>query len=264
MTFGNVSSVAVDTDDRVLVFQRTTPAVIVFRTDGKFLEAWDLPGVLDAHGIAVGQDNRVYILNRDAHQLLVLRRDGQLEFVVDRVADPVVGAPFNHPADVSVAPDGEIYVADGYGNFRIHRFTADGKHLQSWGQPGRGPGGFRVPHGIWATDERVLVADRENGRVQIFSRDGDWLQEWDWFFRPTDVYLDSDGTAYVTDLVPSLSIVTGDGTLVARGRPANNMAHGVWGDSTGSLYIAEGSYAQVTKLERRHNAVHLRSPSVAR
>jgi DNA-binding beta-propeller fold protein YncE len=251
MRFGNVSSIAVDGEDRVYAYQRSSPPLLVFNADGEFLHSWQDTRLMDAHGIGVGPDGRVYAVDRDAHEVVVLTPNGVVDMVVGRRAHPSLSAPFNHPADVSVAPDGEIYVADGYGNFRVHRFRADGGYLESWGKPGRAAGEFRVPHGIWASHDRVFVADRENGRVQIFSRDGQWLDEWDFFFRPTDIYLDPSGTVYVTDLVPSLSIIQGDGSLVARGRPAQNIAHGIWGDSTGSLYIAEGSREQITKLVRR-------------
>ena len=105
---------------------------------------------------------------------------------------PSLQAPFNHPADVAVSPAGEIYVADGYGNSSVHRFSVEGEHLGSWGAPGAGRGEFTTPHGIWVdAQDRVLVADRENNRVQLFSPEGDYYGEWRDLYHPMDIYVDA-------------------------------------------------------------------------
>ena len=82
--------------------------------------------------------------------------------------------PFNWPTDAAIAPTGELFISDGYGNSRVHKYTGEGRLLFSWGVPGKSaPGEFHVPHGIWIhTDGRVFVADRENDRIQIFTPDG--------------------------------------------------------------------------------------------
>ena len=80
------------------------------------------------------------------------------------------GKPFNKPTDLARAPNGELYISDGYGNSSVHRFTADGTLIQSWGEPGTGPGQFNLPHGVWVDGDRVYVADRQNNRVQIFTQ----------------------------------------------------------------------------------------------
>lgn len=86
------------------------------------------------------------------------------------------GGPFNLPTDIDLTPAGEIFVTDGYGNARVHKFAADGTHLLFWGEPGTGPGEFNLPHAVWvARDGRVLVADRENDRVQVFDQNGKLL-----------------------------------------------------------------------------------------
>ena len=109
--------------------------------------------------------------------------------------------PFNTVTNVTLAPDGEIYAADGYGNARVHRFAADGRLLASWGEPGSGPGQFNLPHGI-AVDRggRVYVADRENSRIQIFSRDGALREIWDWVNRPCDLFIDAEERIHVAEL----------------------------------------------------------------
>ena len=79
------------------------------------------------------------------------------------------GGPFNHPTNLALGPGGEMYVADGYGNCRVHKFSPEGELLHSWGEPGEGPGQFNLPHGVGVDRSgRVAVADRENDRVQFF------------------------------------------------------------------------------------------------
>jgi peptidylglycine monooxygenase len=187
--------------------------------------------------------------------VLKVTPEGRVVLTLGHRGRPALQAPFNHPADVAVSPAGEIYVADGYGNSSVHRFSADGRHLSSWGTPGAGRAQFTTPHGIWVDPQnRVLVADRENNRVQLFSPEGDYYGEWRDLYHPMDIYVDALGTVYVTDQIPRISMYSPDGHLLARGRPVNVGAHGVWGDSHGNLYLAEVGLHQVTKLARRPRA----------
>jgi peptidylglycine monooxygenase len=250
--FGLISHVAVDSADRVYFYQRKDPPVLVFDRDGNFLSGWGDGRLRDAHGIYVGPDDHLYVCNRDEHEVLKLTPDGRIVLTLGQRGRPALQAPFNHPADVAVAPNGDIYVADGYGNSAVHRFSGDGKHLGSWGMPGDGRGQFTTPHGIWVdARERVLVADRENNRVQLFSPEGDFYGAWGDLYHPMDIYVDRAGTTYVTDQIPRITMYSPEGRMLARGRPSLYGGHGVWGDSRGNLYLAEVNVNQVTKLARR-------------
>ena len=253
-SLGLVSHVAVDSKDRVYFYQRKDPPILVFDRDGNFLTGWGDGRLRDAHGIYAGADDHLYVCNRDEHEVLKVTPEGKIVLTLGHRGRPALQAPFNHPADVAVAPNGEIYVADGYGNSAIHRFSAEGKHLESWGAPGAGRGQFTTPHGIWVDRrERVLVADRENNRVQLFSPEGDFYGEWTDLYHPMDIYVDNTGTVYVTDQIPRITMYSPDGRMLSRGRPVTMGAHGVWGDSHGNLYLAEVAVNQVTKLVRRAN-----------
>ena len=94
-----------------------------------------------------------------------------------------------------------MYVADGYGNARVHRFDPQGKLIGSWGEPGAGPGQFHVPHGIAiGRDGTVYVADRENCRVQLFDLAGRYLAEWPDIARPCQVCVDAEDRVFVAEL----------------------------------------------------------------
>ena len=252
MSLQGPSGVAVDSMDRVYVFQRQGPPVLVFDREGHFLQAWERrDGIpLEAHHIHVGPDDTVYLTDRDAHQILLYNTDGNLQSTLGNRHQAAMQAPFNHPADICVAPSGELYVADGYGNSSVHRFNAAGEYMGSFGSPGSGPGQFRVPHSVSASlDGRVYVADRENNRVQVFTAEGDFLAEWTDFKCPMGVHIDANQVVYVTDQVPRLSIFTLGGELLARGRTFEN-AHQVYTDSQGSVYGIDTANQRVQKLAK--------------
>lgn len=169
--------------------------------------------------------------------------------MLGRRHEPSFQAPFNHPTSAVVASDGDIYVADGYGNSVVHRFGADGRLKHTWGGRGTGPGEFTTPHAVWIDKRnRVLVGDRENNRVQIFDRDGNYLTEWHDFYHPMAIYGDDRGMIYVTDQIPRISMLNLDGGLIGRARGTLNGAHGMSGDAAGNFYLSELPPEKITKL----------------
>ena len=249
MTPGQISQLAVDSRGMVYVFQRGEPPVLIFAPSGALQGGLAEGRIADAHGIAIAPDDRLLLVDRDAHQILMLTTDGEILATLGERHGPRMGAPFNHPTDAAVAADGEIYVADGYGNSMVHRFSADGRHLQSFGRPGTGPGEFTTPHAIWVDrSNRVLVADRENDRIQLFDRDGRYLEQWGDFYHPMDIYEDRAGRIYVSDQIPRLSQLSPTGQLIGRCRPCYNTPHGIWGAPDGATFVAEMNPSQVVKL----------------
>lgn len=250
---GRISDVACDAAGRVHVLLRTdpaehpgTPAVVVLSPAGQRLAAWGKE-VLDGHLLTVHPDGRVFVVDRDAHEVIIFSPEGQRIGALGRRHAP--GEPFNAPCDVGFAPDGGIYVADGYGNSLVHRFAPDGRHLGAWGRPGRREGEFSTPHSVWVLpDGRVAVADRENNRVQLFDPMGRFLREVPDLHKPMAVHGAPDGGFLVTDQVPRLSLFDAAGRLVGRCRPVLNGAHGLWRDKNRVIYLAEQNPNRLTRL----------------
>ncbi len=251
-SFGFLSDLMVDGDGRVHVAQRSTDRpVLVFERDGKLAGSWGEGVLAEPHYINAGNDGAILVTDRDAHQVLRFDKDGKLLQALGRRHWPSLDAPFNHPTAAAEAADGEIYVADGYGNSSVHRFAANGTLLGTWGGPGDGPGAFTTPHAVAIDGKaRVLVADRENNRVQVFDRDGAFLEAWGDFYHPMQIWIDDRGLVFVTDQIPRISLLSADGKLIGRCRGAINGAHGLSGDAEGNLYLAELPPQEITKLER--------------
>lgn len=251
---GPVTDVTVDSRGHVYVLLRwdpiadaKSPRVIELAPDGRRLASWGGGLVDDAHMLAADTDDRLYIVDRDAHEIVVCRRDGERVGGLGTRHTPL--EPFNHPTDVAIAPSGDIYVSDGYAGHRVHRFRSNGTLVQSWGELGSEPGQFLTPHAIWVMrDGRVVVADRENNRLQVFSPDGAHLASWTGFFKPMDIWGDEYDNLYVTDQIPTLTQLAPDGHCIGRCRPVLNGAHGIWGDAQGRLYLAEINPSRITRL----------------
>jgi len=231
---------------------------MVLEQDGTFLTSWGEGILSSAHGMCIDQQGNLYLPVINSHVVLKYSPTGNLLLTLGtwnqpsatgwsgNYRDPVKQAagPFHRPSDVAIAPTGEIYISDGYGNARIHRFAADGTLRKSWGAPGKSaPSEFHVPHGVWVhTDGRVLVADRENNRIQIFSPEGEFLTQWRDLARPCDIYIDPDEVVYVPELDGLISLLTLDGQVLTRWTSptttgAGDGGHAVWVDSHGDIYI---------------------------
>ena len=250
--FGFISDVVVDVRGHVHVGHRGGSApVLVFDESGRFLRSWGEGRIADIHYMTVTPDGNILVADRDAHQILEFDPDGALCRSLGNRHAPSWQAPFNHPTAAFRSAGGEVFVSDGYGNFAAHRLSPDGALLRTWGGPGTGPGEFSTPHSIWALRaDRILVADRENNRVQVFDREGTWVDDWRGFYHPMKIYVDERDMVFVTDQVPSISQLNGEGELVGRCRGTINGAHGIWGDPAGNLYLAELPPEQVTRLTR--------------
>ena len=179
---GDATSVAVDSKDNVYVFNRGTEPIAVFDVDGNFLRGMGHGEFVRPHGIEIDRNDDLYLVDDNGHFVQKRTNEGQVVFTIGTKGEPCdwqSGGMFNRPTDVAIHPDtGELFVSDGYGNSRIHKFDPDGQHMMSWGQPGTDPGQFSLPHNISMVGlDKVVVADRENFRLQIFTTGGEFVEQ---------------------------------------------------------------------------------------
>lgn len=261
--------VAVDSQDRVYVMTRNQDSpVVVFDRDGTWLRSFGQDTFSErTHGISIGPDGFVYCADDGTHTVTKFTPEGELVMTIGTPGQPAKkwgGEPFNRPTHAAVSPaTGDIYVSDGYGNSRVHKFSPEGRLLTSWGEPGIDAGQFIRPHNVAVDAQgRVYVADRECHRVQIFDADGGFITMWSNIHRPDGMTIGPDGNIYIGELngipgvddAPGLghrvSVLSQDGKLLARfGDPEEGEApgqfiapHGIAVDSRGDIYVAEAPY----------------------
>jgi DNA-binding beta-propeller fold protein YncE len=267
--FGKIPSVATDSQDRLYVLQRSATPLLIFDPEGNYLNRWGAGIMTDPHGLTIVNDI-AYTTDRKDSVAVIFTLDGKPLQVIGRRGVhsdtgcekpgelvPRAAGPFNYPTELAPSPSGDLYVSDGYRNCRVHRFSRDGRLIQSWGEPGKTqPGQFHLSHSVLvAPDGKVYVGDRSNKRVQIFSPEGDFIGQWTGMNGPNHVALGRDGLFYIceqkSDGVPGyISIRDADGHVLARW--GTRHAHGLCVDSQGNIYTGSTSNCSVDKYLRIH------------
>jgi sugar lactone lactonase YvrE len=284
--WGSTSAVDIDRDGKsVWVAERcganscagkNDPPILKFDAAGKLVKAFGEGLLIFPHGIYVDKDDNVWVTDGQAangkgHQVFKFSPDGKVLMILGKAGVAGDGPDtFNQPDDVVVAPNGDIFVADGHtpekNNARIVKFTKDGKFIKQWGGHGSGPGQFEVPHALaFDSQGRLFVGDRANNRIQIFDQDGNFIAQWKQFGRPSGIFIDKNDVLYVTDSESTdrdgyghnpgykRGIRVGsakDGTVTAfipdplspdaTGKlPATSISEGVAADAMGNIYGAE-------------------------
>jgi peptidylamidoglycolate lyase len=193
--FSQVSAVGIDTSQNIFILQRTgrewldtlpdslissNTIFLLDKETGKVLSSWGANLFIMPHGLAVDEQNNVWVTDVALNQVFKFSHHGELLLTLGEAK--IAGndsTHFNRPTDVAIANDGSFYVSDGYRNSRIIKFSKEGKFLFAWGIRGTGRGEFNIPHGLSLDSHgNVLVADRENNRIQVFDMDGNFLAEW--------------------------------------------------------------------------------------
>ena len=273
-SFFEVSGVGVDRQDRVYVFSRGKHPVTVFDRDGTLLTSWGEGVFTRPHAVTMGPDDTIYLTDDGDHTVRKCTLEGRILRTIGAPGDPAPkhsGRPFNRCTHVAVAADGALYITDGYGNARVHKFSPEGTLLFSWGEPGTDPGQFNLPHAIGVDrDGYLYVADRENHRIQVFDAKGRFETQWNNLFRPCGLFIDRRDPAgervYIGELGPSLPVSDGVANLGARvgiypagttaqqplarlgdrfpgSEPGQFVApHSIATDSRGDVYVGEVSW----------------------
>ena len=264
--FKEIGAVGTDGRDNVYVFNRGEHPMIVFDREGNFLRSWGEGVFPRAHGLHMGPDDTVWLTDDADHTVRQCTLDGRVLLTLGIPGRPtpyMSGEPFHRCTHTALSPTGDIYVADGYGNARVHKYAPDGKLLFSWGEPGTDQGQFNIVHNICTdADGWVYVADRENHRIQVFDGNGKYEAQWNNLHRPCGLYMPhgQHPVCYVGELGPvqpvnrnspnlgpRVSIVDNQGKLLSRfGDPHAGTAptsfigpHGLAADSRGDLYVGE-------------------------
>lgn len=266
--FGEVAAVGVDRHDNVYVFTRGEHPMLVFDREGNFLRSWGEGQFKRPHGVHMAPDDTIFLTDDGDHTVRRYTLDGKLLLKLGISGKPapfMSGEPFHRCTHTALSPEGDIYVSDGYGNARVHKYSPDGKLLFSWGESGSGPGAFNIAHNICCdADGWVYVADRENHRVQVFDGKGRYQSEWRNLNRPCGLCMQEtkkESRFYIGELGPGqefsnrswpnlgprVSVMDREGKLLARfgdfGGPSATSRfiapHGMAVDSKGSIYVGE-------------------------
>ncbi|MDA1370380.1 MAG: peptidyl-alpha-hydroxyglycine alpha-amidating lyase family protein [Proteobacteria bacterium] len=208
MNFGEVPAVAVNSAGHVFVFSRSNPSgggpayaihaaqLFEFDADGNFvtehgrgLYAWAF-----AHGLRIDANDNIWTVDKGSNMVVRMDSQGRVAWVFGRKTEsssaaarpldhpdpplPPFDGRFREPTDVAFDSQGNIYISDGYINSRVAKYDSDGDWVLSFGEPGTGPGQFRLPHAIAIDkDDFIYVGDRSNARIQVFDIDGNYVRE---------------------------------------------------------------------------------------
>jgi peptidylamidoglycolate lyase len=287
MNYGLGCATVVDSQDRVYVTSRSeNPCVAVFDKDGQLLETWakdfaDKVGSTTqavsktAHGLywslEPGGEFFYFTENKPGNRVYKTDLKGQVLYTLGAVADEGSTSQkfdFTNPTDVAVAPNGDIYIVDGYGSQLVHRFDKNFKHLKTMGGKGKDHGQFNICHGVWVStlkgEPEVYIADRANNRIEIFSPELTYLRTIEGVRLPCCFYQHGDHL-FVPELGARVSVIDrndqivaqlGDGAAI---KPADIKSHpeafarphALTLDSQGNLYVLEWlDFGRARKFQR--------------
>jgi len=286
--WGSTAGVDVDSHDHIWVAERcganscagsNLAPILEFDTSGKLLKSFGAGMFVFPHGIYADKDGNVWVTDGQGkdgkgHQVFKFSPDGKVLLTLGKAGVPGNGPDtFNMPSDVVVAPNGDIFVADGHGgesNSRIVKFSKDGKFIKAWGKKGTGPGEFDIPHALaFDSKGRLFVGDRNNNRIEIFDQDGNFIDQWRQFSRPSGIFIDKHDIIYVADsesnsVRPNPGFKRGmrvgsakDGTVTAfipdpvEVATTTSAAEGVAVDSKGAIYGAEVANKDLNKYVKK-------------
>ncbi len=264
--FGQVAAVATSTNGEVLVLHRGAQPIMSFANGGRFVGAWGddlfsngkiiIIGPADrvagqsgytavygaagchacgAHSVRVDPDGNIWVVDAPGHVIYKMSPQGRV--LMELGSKGVAGmsrTTFNLPTDVAFAPNGDVYVSDGYGNARVVKYTADGQYILEWGSRGTGPGEFGLPHNLVVDAEgRVYVTDRDNQRVQVFTPEGDFLAEWPNIGGVSALFMTDEQQIWTGGTLRNL-----EGVALAR-LPGGDGGHGMTQTDAGEVFVAQ-------------------------
>jgi DNA-binding beta-propeller fold protein YncE len=277
--FIQVSGVAVDAQGHVLVLHRGAHPILEFESNGKFVRSMGngmfsegkvvaiaprdrIPGKAlysavygpagcdscGAHSIRVDAENNIWVIDAPGQVVYKLDRKGNIILQLGRKGSAGAGHDtFNLPTDVGFAPNGDLYVTDGYAGARVVKFSRDGKYLLEWGKRGTGAGEFELPHNVVVdAGGTVYVTDRETRRIEVFDSSGHFLRQWPTSQGVSGLFLTKDQKLWAGGVLLNLK---GEAVATLPGGSAGG-AHAVAVSGSGDVYLAQLS-GKVQKFVRQ-------------
>jgi len=281
MSFGNTHGcIVTDSKKRVLMNTDTENAIFAFDPRGRYLKSWGADWKGGLHGMAIAMDagkEVLWVAHTSRHEVVKSTLDGRVLMALPfpEQAGIYKNPDEYRPTSVAIAPNGNVYVGDGYGLSWVHQYTPAGEYVRSWGGKGTAPGRMNTPHGLWVDTRKktpvLLVCDRGNHRIQIFDLDGKLLDMVTALLkRPCGVHqlgedlVVPDLAGRVTILDRSNKLITHLGDNPDPKLRANNAVdrnqwqdgiflapHAARWDDDGNLYVMDWNFrGRVSKLQR--------------
>lgn len=262
--------------------------VLHYDLDGNLLGSFGAGMIYWPHGIYVDREGNVWVADAvgygpepegRGHEIIKFSPDGEVLMRLGEKGNPGQSrTQFLRPSDMLVAPDGSIFVVDGHhadGNNRVVKFDDEGNYLLEWGGTGTADGEFRDPHALAMDSQgRLFVGDRANSRLQIFTQDGEHLETWHQFGRPSGLFIDENDVLYSADSESNTARNAGwrRGIYIGSARtgfvtafipdpepdPDNSgtsAAEGVAVDALGNIYGAEVGPRMLRKYVKRQSGI---------
>ncbi|MGC4080885.1 MAG: peptidyl-alpha-hydroxyglycine alpha-amidating lyase family protein [Vicinamibacterales bacterium] len=266
---GASSGVAFDAQGHMWVLNRGEHPLMEFDANGRLLRTLGEGKYNRAHGLRIAPDGSIWTTDVQGHTVMKMNTRGEVELTLGTRGQPgswdeAAGTRLLYePANLAFAPNGDVLVVQGHGRGegRVLRFSRNGTFIRSWGGKGSGPRQFDQPHSILVTpDNRVLVADRENHRVQIFNLDGTYIKEWKFNGLPCGLLMGPDKQLYLaTGFSGQILRLDANGKAVAMmGEPGPGPALGAFGEAhymaiapNTDIYVADTINAKLHRFARR-------------
>jgi len=247
-------SVAADGKGLIYVLRRSQPPVLVYNREGKLVDSWGTGLFVDDHNIDVDRNGFIWIGDRNGQIEYKFTKEGKQVMSIGTKGvkgDDASQSAFNRPSDTFVAPNGDVFVADGYDNHRIVQFSKDGKFIKIiGGVPGTGPGQLQGLHGVLMDSRgRLIVLDRRdsNPRLSVWDpQSGKLIEEWGPLGLNTGsgFTMDNNDTFYVSDTNGHQMITVKDGKIIDRITGIEVQGHQAsWDSGDGFIYIADTGVA---------------------
>jgi len=205
VVWGQMAAITIDPQGVIWTFNRGNVPIQAYSADGSLVRKWGEGLFKNAHQIRFDREGNLWAVDNGFNTVTKWTPDGKLLLTLGTKDEQGNDEKhFNQPTDIAFAPNGDLFVSDGYVNSRIVQFDKSGKFKKAWGTLGTGPGQFSVPHGVaFDSKGRLYVTDRNNARVQVFDQTGKQLGDWRNVMSPWAIWITPSDDIYICGSTPS-------------------------------------------------------------